>query len=295
MKAILDYLVKLDRRWVFLLMALAIVTPLIWPREMPEKPTPIVRDAFNQIENLPSGSRILMSFDYDPGSAPELQPMATALTWHAAKKGHKIYFMALWPLGVNMIQDTVDLVLHGDFPDIEYGRDYVNLGFKPGAEGVIRLMMTNMRDLFPTDQVGRSLRDLELTRDLVKIGEMKLLISISAGSGGSKEWIQYAATPYNIPIIIGTTGVSVPGHYPYYPRQMQGMLGAIKGASEYEYLLAERYPEYAVSPVDGTRRIEFTRGLERMGPQLVAHIFIMFLIVLGNAILFLQRAMRRAA
>ena len=97
MNPVMNFLLHLDRRWIFLAMAVAVMTPIMYRAEFPEKATPLVEAVFNKIEELPEGSKILMAFDYDPGSEAELQPMATAWTWHAAKKGHKLYFMCLWP------------------------------------------------------------------------------------------------------------------------------------------------------------------------------------------------------
>jgi hypothetical protein len=73
---------------------------------------------------------------------------------------------------------------------------------------------------------------------------------------------------------------------PYVPRQMIGMLGAIKGAAEYEQLLIEHYPQLK----ENSRTQE---ALRRMGPQLVAHLVLIVLIIAGNVVFFMER--RRTA
>jgi hypothetical protein len=170
--------------------------------------------------------------------------------------------------------------------------DYVNLGFKNGGEGVIRVIVSNLQSLYTTDQAGTSLSQIPMTRDLANIRGMDLLCSLSAGSGGIKEWVQYAATPYSIPIVGGCTGVQAPLMYPYIPNQMLGMLGAIKGAAEYEAAVAAKYPEFAHDKA-GRVRWDFQQGIRRMGPQLIAHCLILALIVLGNVLLFLHRRAQR--
>lgn len=291
---VVDYLARIDRRWIFLLIALAVLFPIVVPMEFPEIPTTPVENAFNQIEQLKPGDRVLIAYDYDPGSAPELHPMAIATTWHAAKKGLKIYALALWPFGSLMAQEALGLVM-ADFPEYEDGVDYVNLGYKAGNEAVIKLIVSDLKAAYPNDQAGNSTKDIQLTQEVSSIKQMDLIVSISAGSPGTKEWIQYACTPYNIPIIGGCTGVQAPLLYPYYPQQMQGLLGAIKAAAEYEELLARKYPEYAVDQKTGLRRASFTKGKERMGPQLIAHCVILLLIILGNVILGMQRTRRGRA
>ncbi len=295
MSPIVQYLATLDRRWIFLLMAIAVLIPVLFKMQFPEYPSPLTQAVFDKIESLPPGSKILLAFDYDPGSAPELQPMATALTWHCAKRGHKLYFLALWPLGPDMISRTVDSVLKKYYPDYRYGVDYVNLGYKPGGEGVIKVIISNLRELYTTDHSGASLDEFEMTRNLQSIRDMDLILSVSAGSPGTKEWIQYAATPLNIEIAGGVTGVQAPLLYPYIPNQMFGLLAAIKGAAEYEAAIARKYPEYAKDPDTGKPRLDLTKGIQRMGPQLIAHCLILALIVLGNLILFMTRRSQGAA
>ena len=241
----LDFLSHLDKRWIFLAMFLAIAIPILVQKSFPEKATPIVQSVFDKVESLPAGSRVLVSFDYDPASSGELHPMAIAMIRHLCEKKHKIYIMALWPLGPQMADDVVNRVIKRDYPQMKYGEDYVNLGYKSGGEGVIQVITTDIKKLYTADYTSKNLNDIPMTRDLVSIQQMDFLFSISAGSGGIKEWVQYAATPYKKPIAGGMTGVQAPLMYPYYPKQMLGMLGAIKGAAEYEAALGTKYPRYA--------------------------------------------------
>ena len=98
--------------------------------------------------------RVLMAFDYDPASEPELQPMATAWLHHAFINDLRVYIVALWPIGQNMAEDTLNAVLP-DYPDRRYGTDFVNLGFKSGGQGVINVILTDIRKMFPTDVNNR--------------------------------------------------------------------------------------------------------------------------------------------
>ena len=90
-----DFFVKLDRRWIFLMMGLAVAIPILTQLKFPETPSPMVMDVYNAIEQLPEGSNVLLAYDYDPASEGELQPMASAFTRHCARKKHNMYFMTL--------------------------------------------------------------------------------------------------------------------------------------------------------------------------------------------------------
>lgn len=283
----LDFFANLDRRWIFLLMLLAVAIPILLQVTFPESATLMAEDVFNAVEDLPDGSKVLLAFDFDPASEGELGPMATAFTRHCAGKDHKMYFLALWPVGPQMIDDAINKVIRSDFPEMVYGEDYVNLGFKPGYEGVIKVIVTDLRQLYTTDDNGTNIDKIPMCRDIRSLQDFDLIINVSAGYPGTKEWVQYAATPYpdKIRIVAGLTGVQAPLMYPYYPKQLVGLLGAIKGAAEYELLVVEKYHL--------ENQPKYLEAQRRMGPQLVAHLLMISLIIAGNVIFFAQRRRER--
>lgn len=299
----LDRLLALDRRWVFLAMAVAVATPVLTGTTFPETPTPMTRDTFAVLDALPKGSRVLIALDYDPAGMSELHPMAAAFTRHAAVKGHKIYFLTLWPTGPAFVDDMVR-ILRDEFPGLEYGEDYVNLGYRTGNEGVIKVIVNDLRRSYGEDVRKVALANIPMTRDIKSVRQMDLIVSVSGGTPGTKEWVQYASTPYGIETISGVTGVQTPLFVPYIPRQLDGMLGGIKAAAEYEYLLLENYPQVEGEiadaappdvPVTSTAAKRSVReALRRMGPQVVAHLLMVSLIVIGNVLYFAGRGRGRA-
>ena len=282
------FLNTLHRRWIFLLMGAAVTIPILLELQFPEEATSLAHAVFNEIEQLEEGDPVMLAFDYDPASEGELGPMATAFVRHCCEKKLKIYFIALWPVGPQMIDDSINRVIKTDFPDMVYGEDYVNLGFKPGNEGVIKVIVTDLKQLYTTDDRGTNLDQIPMCRDLVNIQSMDLVAEVSAGYPGVKEWVQYAATPFpdQIRLVAGCTGVGAPLLYPYIPEQLKGLLGAIKGAAEYEKLVVDRYDREAGREPD----LKYLEGKRRMGPQLVAHILMVVLIVVGNIVFFVGRA-----
>jgi hypothetical protein len=301
----IERLLNLDRRWIYLAMLLAVGVPVLLQPVFPEQPTPLVQRVFDAIEDLPSGSKVLLVFDYDPTGEGEIGPMATSFVRHCAERGHKMYFLSLWPVGPQMIDERINRILRPNYPHLQYGRDYVNIGYKDGREAVIKVIVTNLKESFPTDQRGTSLNQIPMTKDIRSVQDMDLILDISSGYPGTKEWVQYAATPYRVPLAAGVTGVQAPLFYPYLDRappaagnkpapkpaaagagrasggQLLGLLGGVKGAAEYEAALAAAYPQFS-GP-------EYSEARRRMGPQLVAHLLMIGLIVAGNVLYFLSR------
>lgn len=278
------WLKNLDRRWTFLLMFLAVALPILFQLHFPETTTPLSRAVFDEIEKLKPGDKVLISFDYDPGSEAELGPMATAFVHQCCEKKLKIYFMALWPVAPVLIEENIRKVIVADFPEMVYGQDYVNLGYKSGYEGVIKVIVTDLKSLYTTDARGTSIDQIPMCQGIRNIQSMNLLVSVSAGYAGTKEWVLYAAVPYanKLVLVSGCTGVQAPQMFPYIPNQLPGLLVAIKGAAEYEKLVNDAYS----GPTPDPKYLEATR---RMGPQLVAHLLMIGLIVAGNIVYFLGR------
>jgi len=281
-----ETLKNLDRRWIFLMMFLAVAIPILAQSRFPEVPTGLAQSTFDEIDQLPAGSKILMAFDYDPASEGELGPMAKISTLHCCLKGHRMYFMTLWPAGPQMVRQAMDQVIRDDFGDeYVYGENYVNLGFKAGNEGVIKVITTDIKQEYTTDARGTDIEEIPMMDGVRSIQQMDLMLNVSAGYPGTKEWVQYAVTAYpeEITLVGGCTGVQAPLLYPYIPQQLPGLLAAIKGASEYESLVLEKYP-----PPKGREGV-YMEAQRRMGPQLVAHVLMVVLILGGNIIFFIER------
>jgi len=74
-----DKLQRFDRRWIFLIMGLAIVVPLYLPLGFPIKARPMTKAAFNAVEELHAGDVVFVSLDLDPASTAILTDEAMIL------------------------------------------------------------------------------------------------------------------------------------------------------------------------------------------------------------------------
>ena len=168
----------------------------------------------------------------------------------------------------NLFDATIKTVVQSEFGrgdrPYQYGIDYVNLGFVAGDAVAISQLTSDIRKARSQDMQGTSLDSLPVMNDVVSLQDMQLLITPSAGFPGAKEWVQL---------------------FPYYPDQLVGLVTGIRGANEYESMLASKYP---VPYAEMSKRPASLRG----GPQRWAHRLMISLIVLGNAIHFANRYRR---
>lgn len=275
----LDRLRRIDRRFIFVLMGAGVAIPLLFRPIIVVHPSPIVARIFEKIESLPEGSKILLSFDYGPSTVPENQPMAEAIARHVLHRRLKLYMVAAWATGQAQAEQCIASVIREDFDDRVYGEDWVHLGYKAGNQGMIIAILGGIRNLYTTDAAGTNVDAIPMMRDVQSLKDMALIVDIGSGVPGVKEWIQFAGDPGNIPIAGGVTAVEALLLYPYYPRQLLGLMGGLQGAAEYEAALVEKYPEYH----------DDSNALSIMGPQYVAHLLIAVLIVFGNVAFLAQK------
>lgn len=233
----LQKLVNLDRRWIFLLVALAVIIPqLLSPPLKGLKVSPPVQSVYKTMEDLPAGSPVLISFDFDPASKPELYPMAKALVRHALGKKHRLIATGLWITGTGLVAEILSDV--GKETGAKDGEDYVYLGWSPGSANVIIGLGQDLFKQFPKDYSGKETRNLPVLQGVRNLGDIKYVISLAAGDPGVETWLVYGKEKHRFELAGGCTAVIAPGLYPLLNTgQLNGLIGGMKGAAEYESLL----------------------------------------------------------
>lgn len=268
----LQKLEKLDRRWVFLAMAIAVASPLFFKLGLAPKTTPPVKAFYDYVEGLPAGSRVLCSFDYDPGSKAELNPMCIAVLEHLMMNGHKPVIITLWSTAPALVERNVNLICRDKYGK-QYGTDYVYLGLKEGREAVMVAMGKSIRSTFPVDFYRTPVEQLPLMSGVENYEQFEALINVSAGYPGTKEYVQYVTSRFDIPMLSGSSAVSVPEYSAYFQSgQLRGLLTGITGAAEYETLINK--PGLAMTSMDG---------------QTMGHFVIIAFILFGNIVYFIVR------
>lgn len=263
----------IERRIIYALLLIAVTLPLIYPIGWKTEVSGYTQQAYDLIDSSAEGDVVIISFDYDPSTMTELQPMGEAMIDHAFKKNLKVIATALWPMGVQMADQAFNKVLE-DYPDKVYGRDFVNLGYKVGGMVTIQSMGRSLPEVFPSDQKGQKYQEIPMLKGINKLRDVAWVSSLSSGTPGLKEWVMAAKDMYNVPVTGGCTAVSAPGFFPYVneQKQLNGLLGGLKSASEYESLI-NRIGSATV----------------KMDAQSVAHLLILFFIFVGNLKAILNR------
>ena len=284
---------KLDRRYIFLLIGLSVLIPLIKPNwiNIPIKTTNNSQIVFNELNKLNEGDKVLVSFEYGASTKPEIHPMSVAVLQHLFSKGVKVYTVPLWPEGLMMAKYALQEVVDSELFNITEHTDFVSLPYKAGGEIIIRGIATDLRSIFTQDVNNILLEQIPMMEGVNKISDFDFVFDLSAGVPGNAEWVQFACDEYNVPLSSGCTSIMVTDAIPYVESgQIRGILAGMPGAAEYEQMVfnylnnldtnEHMNPDVEVLPGKAT---------SRMSAQSIAHVLMVIFIILGNISYYLLR------
>jgi hypothetical protein len=265
------WMISIDRRIIFLLISLGTLLPLLHPFGLPIKVSPEVRGVYEYIESLPEGSVFLLSLDFDPSSKPELEPQAVALLRHAFRKHLRVIGMTHWLPGTGLAESIFARVAKEMGKRAE--KDYVFLGWSPGTGSLVIAMGQDLYKAFPSDNAKNPTLGMPVLEGVRNLRDVNYLISLAAGNPGIEMWYVFGKDKYRFEMAGGSTGVMAPGLYPFLRSgQINGLIGGLQGAAEYETLIGQK----------GT-------AVAGMDAQSADHFVIIALVLLCNVFYFVLR------
>lgn len=269
-----ERMLKIDRRIIFLVIGLCTLLPLLYPVGLPIRISSEVRGVYDHIESLPERSVFFLSLDFDPASKPELHPQAIALLRHAFRKNLRVVAMTLWVSGTGLADQIVTEVAKE--MGKENGKDYVFLGWSPGNTAVIINLGQNLYTTFPSDYSGKPTKGLPVLEGVQSLKDVTYMVSLGAGNPGVEAWYVFGKDKYKFEMGGGCTGVMAPGLYPLLRSgQINGLIGGLRGAAEYESLIDQK-----------------GKAVAGMDAQSATHVAIIVLVIICNLFYF---SMRQAA
>ena len=268
---------NIDRRIIFTLIFVAVIWPLMQPMRLPIDVSPPVQTLYDAIEAIPPGSIVMLGADYSPDTMPELQPMVDTFIRHAFERDLRIVVACLWPASPPLVETAMGPL--AEEYGKEYGTDYVNLGYMAGGIVTLLGMGASIPDTYPSDYGGTPVGEIPLMQEVQNFDDIAFVMEVSAGTPGTREWVQQVQGRYRVTLGSGTTAVGAPNFYPYVQSgQLTGLLGGLKGAAEYETLIGH--------PGDATKG---------MDAQSIVHALVVAFILLGNVVYLLSLRSKRSA
>ena len=272
----LDRLRKMDRRYIYLILLIAIVWPLFAPIGFPLQVTPLVRQAYQFVESLPAGSVVAWSVDAGVAVLGEQFPQAKITFEHLIKrKNLKIIIVHFWEQGPLFMPSLMPKI---EASGMKYGVDWVDLGYIPGGEAAMAAFADDIHRTVPTDVRGNKLSSLPLMQNVKTAKDIKLWITTSAGTPGVPEYARQVQSRYGTPIIAGVLSQFATIYMPYInSKQLVGLLGGLRAAAEYEKLMG----------ASGGA----TRAMDALSN---AHIVVITFVIMANVLYFSGKKNKRS-
>jgi hypothetical protein len=320
---------QLDRRWIYLILAIAIILPLIFPFNSTTYTTRYTEDVYKMIDSFaptyPEGitdqeratiaqnhdRAVLLVFSFDASTMPELYPMVLALLRHCFERDVKVFTLTFFPTAAPIIDLAINTVKES-YSDIRSGVHYANFGYKVISLylPIVLQMGEDVADAIDIDAEGRKISSLPIMTNIKNYNEMNLVIELSGSSAGGY-FITYARPRFGVNVAVGVTAVMAADEYPYLQTgQFIGMLAGLKGAAEYEKLVdvfATQQREFSKETlrqiirdkqeptITDDERLPYAFRQARIGmnAQSIAHILIIVFILIGNIGYFIQKYMQK--
>ncbi len=266
----LKKLATIDRRIIYLTIGVVVIIPLLLKLKFPIRISKEVQMAYDTVDNLPEGSIVMVSIDYDATSAPELTPMFRSLLRQCFRKKLRVIYTGHLAIGLPLAQFDLDMITKE--MNAVYGVDYINIGYRPGYVAVMLGIGREIRDFFATDYKGVPIDSFPMMKGIHNYNDINLIVDFAHGFT-PEQWAQYVVARFGVKMFAGVTGVVAPSLYPYLQSgQLTGIIGGLQGAAEYETLVGKA-----------------ETGTFGMPAQSFGHLLILLFIVLGNIGFFLLR------
>ncbi len=263
----------IDNKILYVLLFAMLIIPLVKPFGFPIQISPNTRKAFEIIEKLPAGALVFHSVGFDPSGDAELWPQMQALAKHFMSHKLKVVFFPT-SVGGDRYAQAVHDEIASDF-GYEYGSDYAILPFKAGGEPTIAAM-EDFYNLYQADVYGTFLKHLPIFENFAGMEDVALITTSSTGDD-ALFLVRHVESKFHTPIVVGGSGTLLPVVGPYVASgQIKAIITGLSGAAEYERLTD--IPGSATGAMDA---------------QTVGHLFIVGLIILGNAGFFMQNGILR--
>jgi hypothetical protein len=304
---------NLDRRYIYFVVALSIIIPLVIPFNSRTYVTAPTENVYKKIDSF-SGKTdraILMCFSHDASTMAELFPMEVSVLRHCFERKVQVFTICFMPAAKPLMDYAINTAKE-DY-DVQSGIDYVNFGYKPW--GLFLPILLGMGDdigeAVETDDQGRKVANLPIMKEIRNYNEMNLVIDFAA-SAAVYSWIIYARARFGANVAAGITAVMAADNYPYLQTgQLTGMLSGLKGAAEYEKLVdvfATNKDEFGnPAPLEFSKEVikstwiklsdikerKYKTARIGMNAQTVAHVMIIVFIILGNIGYFMSRKKKK--
>ncbi|MCX6362484.1 MAG: hypothetical protein NT029_22045 [Armatimonadetes bacterium] len=243
-------LTRINRHWLYGALLAIVVIGLIVPISLPLAVSPEATRFYEAIESAPKDKLVLVSTLWSASTQGENRPQTQVVLKHLMKRHLRFALIAFGDAqATTLAQELAEE--QAAIYKYEYGKDWINLGYRQDIAGTLKGMVRNINETLKTDSVNRRpLAEYPVMAGVRNVKDLSVIAEFSA-SGNYKSWVGLVVGSTDAAFCYAPTSVMAPELYTYLDSgQIRGMLFGIKGAAEYEQMMNEKgFTTRAITPV----------------------------------------------
>lgn len=261
---ILKFMAEYDRRWIYLLIFIVVIGPLLQPLGFPISVSPDTEVYHKILADVKPGDKVLFTLNTEFSGYMEIQSGIIASMRILINRGAKICVAVGHPEATSIPQLVFDAcsaeLAAGDY---QYGRDYVNLGYILPNESAVAALAEDFHSTVRQDAKGASIAGTFLD-GVTDWSSWALIADFTTGL--STTYLRSHFALRGTPMTVNVIGVMSPTERPFYDSGIyKAILNSMRGGAELEYLIGHPGP-----------------GMTAMDAFTLGHYLLIVFIIIGN-------------
>jgi hypothetical protein len=267
-------LLGLDHRILATIVAVIITYVMLNPFKIPFPVTQYGQDYYDFVTGIEPGSMVGFMCSDTPSTKPSLQPASVIMMEILLEKDCKMVFWQDEAFGVPIYEEYIALAQSEIDKQLEYGVDYINLGYIAGTESGTAAFLADIRKTTGgIDAYGNDIEQYSIMQGVNTGSDFDYGFANVACRCTEPLYVRQWADPYGVPLATINCAMDLTAVQPYLSTgQMAATANGLLGSAEMEYLT-------------GNLGLAFGQTLSVS----MAGLYFVILIILGNVFFFASR------
>jgi hypothetical protein len=254
-----------DKRWVYVVLFITTLGPLISPLGLPIGISAMTRNYYAELDTLQEGDIVFDTWNMEFSGYMELKPGVLATHKMFIEKGVKLCIAFGHYEGVALPTEIFkQLKKWLDDYDYTEGEDYIIIGYVFPNEAAVAALSRDFHANVRVDWKGQSIEGTFLD-EIQNAGDFDMISDYTTGLA-TTFMIRHMVLEYGVPMVENSIGVSVPGHLANLDAGLlTALLASTRGGAELEFLISSPGP-----------------GLKAMDAFTFGHYSLIIFIIIGN-------------
>ena len=278
-KSFMEKALDLDHRIIASVVFVIITVILLYPISVPFPISTYGQAYYDFVHSIPAGSTVGFMMGDTPSTKPQMKP-STVLTMEILwEKNCKIIYWCDQAISIPLMYEYIEDAVAKLDRELEYGVDYVNLGYIAGEETGQAAFFKDIRAVTAgVDIYGTNLDELPIMDEVNDGYDMPYGFTNNACQCSQPQYVRQWQMPYGVQLGTINCAMDLPAISLYLATgQIKGTANGLLGSAEMEFLTGNIGLAYGQ-----TLAVSFTG------------VYFTILVILGNIFYFATRSRRES-